>query len=675
MSAQKVVMGSGSPPITHATCGRWNARANVSAVSALLLALVLACVLPALPAAADAPAAEHLAAEYSPIAYLKTQTQPCDEKGEPFVPGPVETVLGNSAVALRHAEGIGLNEDPVDTYGPSAADLATQDSSAYLDLPGEPFSPGCDYEREYRAWMVGREPVAYARIATESGRSGLAVQYWLWYPFNDFNNRHEGDWEMIQLTFAASTASEALDQTPLSVAYAQHGGGETAPWGASKLRIEDGHLVIYPAAGSHATYFGSHLYLGWGEGGTGFGCDDTRGPSTRVPLKAILLPERINPNGPFAWLLFPGRWGQREPWEYNGPTGPQTKAQWDKPLSWADNLRDDSLALPNAPSLGPSPTGAFCALTAAGSRVLMFGIVHRTVVTIEIVAVLAVLFLLWRSVRGVLRPAFSLYRRDWRVFVPLGLFLVPLGLVSYLVGLLASVTPPVAWVLNWVNDDSSIRLAIALVAGGPLDIIVLLMVGPAIVRAVVASHSGRTPQIRDVSRPAPGELRSLVAALLRNLAVIMLLALSVVGLPWALWQSVRWGFLSQAVVVDGARSGDQALALSAASVARRWWQALGVTAAFALIAVAPGPLIGIFLLVVAGRSVELVNALGGILYALTIPFATIGLTLFYLQQNATAQGAQSGGLRVAQPDDSDNRGAARIRWVLRRVKIRALRRI
>jgi hypothetical protein len=333
-------------------------------------------------------------------------------------------------------------------------------------------------------------------------------------------------------------------------------------------------------------------------------------------------------------LLFSGRWGQREPWEYNGPTGPRTKRQWDHPLSWADDLRDDSLALPDTPSIGPSPTGAFCALTAAGSQALMFGIVHPTVVAIECVLLLAILFLLWRSVRDLLRPALSLYRCHCRVFVPVGLLLVPLGLTSYLIGLLASIAPPGDWVLSWLNNDPNVKLAFMLVAGGPQGVIILLLISPAIVRAVAKSRANETPRMVDASRPAPGELRSLTIALLREVMVITLLALSVIGLPWAVWQSVRWSFSSQAVVIDGASSGSRALALSAASVSSRWWQTFSVTVAFALIAIAPGPMIGIFLLIFAGRSVELVNVLGGFLYALTVPFATIGLTLFYLRQTS-----------------------------------------
>ena len=42
--------------------------------------------------------------------------------------------------------------------------------------------------------------------STDPGYPGqLALQYWIFYVFNDWNNLHEGDWEMIQLNFDAAT--------------------------------------------------------------------------------------------------------------------------------------------------------------------------------------------------------------------------------------------------------------------------------------------------------------------------------------------------------------------------------------------------------------------------------------------------------------------------------------
>ena len=125
----------------------------------------------------------------------------------------------------------------------------------------------------------GTQPTVYAHVATDPGYPGkLALQYWFFYPFNDFNNTHEGDWEMTQLVFDAADATEALTKDPTKVGYSSHEGAEGAAWGDEKLEIVDGtHPVVYPAAGSHANKFTAALYLG-SSADAGVGCDDTVGP-------------------------------------------------------------------------------------------------------------------------------------------------------------------------------------------------------------------------------------------------------------------------------------------------------------------------------------------------------------------------------------------------------------
>ena len=100
-------------------------------------------------------------------------------------------------------------------------------------------------------------PAVYAHVATEPGYPGrLALQYWIFYAYNDWNNLHEGDWENVQLVFDAATAAEALTRKPVSIGYSQHEGAERADWGDAKLELVDGrHPVVYPAAGSHANFF------------------------------------------------------------------------------------------------------------------------------------------------------------------------------------------------------------------------------------------------------------------------------------------------------------------------------------------------------------------------------------------------------------------------------------
>ena len=75
--------------------------------------------------------------------------------------------------------------------GPTSHDLWGLGPGYYLDFPGDPLSPGCGYERQFRAWDNGRPPSVYAHIATDPSYPGkLAVQYWFYYTFNDFTDKH-----------------------------------------------------------------------------------------------------------------------------------------------------------------------------------------------------------------------------------------------------------------------------------------------------------------------------------------------------------------------------------------------------------------------------------------------------------------------------------------------------
>ena len=235
--------------------------------------------------AATATDEQALAEKYAPVTRLVQQAEDCGP-GEPFVPTDVDTLLGNDTVALRGP----WDTDDLVTIAPGAADLGKGLTGYHLDFPGSPLNPGCSYEEWANEQTAGSTPTTYARVVTEEGREGLAVQYWLYYPFNDFNNKHESDWEMIQVEFAASDAATALTQEPTRVGYSQHEGVEIADWGDVKLEVVDGtHPVVHPAAGSHANYYDAALFLGR-SGQQGFGCDDSRAPTTDVRPAVELVP-------------------------------------------------------------------------------------------------------------------------------------------------------------------------------------------------------------------------------------------------------------------------------------------------------------------------------------------------------------------------------------------------
>src|SRR5262249_19636803 len=200
----------------------------------------------------------------------------------------------------------------------------------------------------------------------------LALQYWFFYVFNDFNDKHEGDWEMIQLDFDAPSARRALQQRPALLGFSQHESAESAHWGDSKLQIVDGtHPVVYPALGSHANYYTPALHLGR-SAAEGLGCDDTSGPSRELRPEVSVVPtEQAAYLRTYPWLGFEGHWGEEHAGFYNGPTGPATKFQWTQPIEWAhQEWRDKSFTVPAATSFGSTATDFFCGAVAGGSAVL-----------------------------------------------------------------------------------------------------------------------------------------------------------------------------------------------------------------------------------------------------------------------------------------------------------------
>jgi hypothetical protein len=141
-----------------------------------------------------------LANRYVPVTYVREQKRACavpPQGGEPYLPLPVEMVLGNERVLIRDR----ANGDQVITTGPDAAELATYGPDTYMDFPGDPRRPGCTYETDERLRIeeLGMVPTTYAHIVFDAEQQRLALQYWFYWYFNDWNNTHESDWEMIQL--------------------------------------------------------------------------------------------------------------------------------------------------------------------------------------------------------------------------------------------------------------------------------------------------------------------------------------------------------------------------------------------------------------------------------------------------------------------------------------------
>jgi hypothetical protein len=582
--------------------------------------VVAGVVLLALPAVAPAGDALRLAQRYAPVVMLKTQKKECG-KGEAFRPTSVDVVIDNPDVILRDGYG------RVAAKGPTAKTLYGKSPAYHLDLPGDPLHPGCGFERDFRRWSAGQPAVTYAHVVTERGR--LAVQYWLYYTFNNFNDKHESDWEFVQVVFGAPTVEQALAAAPVEVGASQHEGGERAGWSDDRLRKEGTHPVIYPGAGSHANYYSEALWLGR-SAKQGFGCDDTEGPSSRTLLDVRLLPSSVSgPGDPNAWLGYPGRWGQKEAAFNNGPPGPQVQDAWTKPISWQGNLRDGAVAIPGRDTFGPSVTSFFCGAVAKGSDVFIFMTTKPWGFLGLGLLLLAAVIAAFRDAGHILRAALRSYVRNLRLFAGIGVIFVPVSLVfgglQYLLFQLTGLRDLIA-----VAGRGNLVSAFAALLVGALGVLIAsVVVGAAVAVAVGELDAGRAVRPWQAYRSAFERLGELARAVVGEVVLVVLLLLSIVGIPFAIHLLVRWAFVAQTAVIEDLPAR-QALERSADLVRGRWWRVFGITATINVLAVLSGPIVGVTVLLTAtNASLDAINLIGSLVYTFTVPLAAIAITLLY----------------------------------------------
>jgi len=611
-------------------------RPALRTAPALLLAAFAALWLSGV---ARAGAEQELAATYAPVVRLVEQPEPCGP-GEPYEPSDVDAFLGEDTVSLR---GPWRSNDLVEV-APTAADLGRGLYGYNLDFPGNPLDPGCDYETWARLVTAGHPPTVYAHVASDPGHPGkLALQYWLYYPFNDWNNNHEGDWEMIQLVFDASTPAEALRGRPAEVGYSQHEGAERARWGEDKLELADGtHPVVYPAAGSHANFFSDALFIGR-SASEGVGCDDTGGPSRELrPVVRTIPTDHDAARKAYPWIAFQGRWGERQRAFLNGPTGPNLKTQWTEPIAWAEDWRDHSYAVPAGGALGTDATDFFCSAVAAGSS-LVVRLADNPQLTLFLLAAAALLVLLLAR-RTSWRPSAPLRvvrRRSWGqtltasgrmyasrpgLFLGIGLVTIP---VATVITLLQSVLLRATSVAGLTADGEGggARVTIGLAIGTALTLFGLALVQAATARAMAALDERRSATVLGSYRELRPNVGALLAAVAVSVAIVTVLAVSVVLLPIAIWLAVRWALLVPCLVLEET-PWLRSLGRSGRLVRLQWLKVGTLVVTAAALAIVTGPLVGALLLFVPGVPFELVNLVAGVIYAVAMPF--VGLTTVYV---------------------------------------------
>jgi hypothetical protein len=625
--------------------GRSSRRRRLRRVVVGAVALAGAASVAAPPSAtvgAQDDDAQVLADRYAPIMMLRTQESDCDPDGEPFAPMSVDGLLDNPQILLRQ---VGRG-DPVMMRAPGASDLADLGAGFYLDFPGDALRPGCLYEQDFARFSADQPAVVYAHVAHQADRPDrLALQYWLYWYYNDWNNKHESDWEFIQILFPAGSVADALQTDPISVGYAQHEGGERADWDDDKLERDGTHPVVYSSQRSHASYFAPALYLGR-SASEGFGCDNTESPSTRVDPDVVVLPDQAGgPDDPLAWVGFDGRWGERHPVPNNGPTGPNTKPQWTEPVTWHDALRTTSFVVPTNNSRGNAVIDAFCGVVGWASVQLnrFFAEPWLMLAALALIAALAVFLVRrtsWdvvapsplarrRRIGEIMRLAGSTYRRHPGTFSAVGALAIPVALAALLVG---SVVRRVPFIGDLVvvsdAEGGGGRFVISSMIAGLFTMFAFVVVSAA-VAWLVGGPEGAGAGVGAAARAVGGRAGELASSFIPAAIAVVLLPLTVIGTPVAVWLFVRWQFLPQLTMLE-AQAGRRALARSGQLTRRRWWRTALVVVIVTVVIGAAGVVVGLVLLITfTGLPLWALSAIVVACDVVVMPYGALVMTYLY----------------------------------------------
>ena len=215
-----------------------------------------------------------------------------------------------------------------------------------------------------------------------------------------------------------------------------------------------------------------------------------------------------------------------------------------------------------------------------------------------------------RNLSQIIEAAFNLYLQNFWPLLAIAGVVIPLGVAS--AALQTAVEDPVALV------------TIAIVLGLVQTAVNLLAVA-ALVASLADLDQGRPADFSHAYDVAFERFWTLAGAILRVVGIVLALAVTIIGIPWAIQRIVRWLFVEQAVMLDGT-SARAALSFSADAVTGQWWRTLGIALVIGIIGAVPASIIAGVLALAPPLMAGTVNS---VVNAALLPFAVTAMTLLY----------------------------------------------
>jgi len=329
-------------------------------------------------------------------------------------------------------------------------------------------------------------------------------------------------------------------------------------------------------------------------------------------------------------------------------------------------LRPSSIIVPSRETLGPNAVNFFCdAVWYASSAMFLVLRIPNWLLVVGVVAAgagsafvatrtqyrppLEAPLARRRRFGQVITSSLRIYRRHWMVFLGIGALFVPIGIIEAVLQRLIFLGEGIDVGDGFFRNDLLARGIIALTLGNVASSAGYWFVVTAGTVAISRIDTGDDAAPLNDYRIVVRRLVDLAVPRLKALGVIVLLTISVVGIPWAIRNSVRWAFIEEAILL-GRVTPSQASRASGGVVEGRWWHTFACLLVLWLIGYLLGPTLGFALLLLSSASVDFVNIVSSLAFAAMAPFIAIAQALLYLD------------LRTARDEDgpsADRRTAER----------------
>ena len=245
----------------------------------------------------------------------------------------------------------------------------------------------------------------------------------------------------------------------------------------------------------------------------------------------------------------------------------------------------------------------------------------------------------------IFRATTRVYAQNLPTFAAAGAIFIPVYLVAaaiqWVIFHLSSIAPLIA--LD--GRHGAVTAFLAVLIGGIGGLFASVIATAAVAVILDEIDAGRRILAGQAYRRVLRRLRPLTRGMLTELGTVILLTITVVGIPFAIHRFIRWSLFAEACMLDDLSATDS-LRRSSVLVRGRWWRTFGFTALVDVLAILSGPLFGVGLLLLTDHSLNFINLATALVYTITVPYAAIQLTLYYFDLEAQRRRRTAAGVNT-----------------------------